>query len=90
MTNKETNSIDANKIIDVKALIMAGLMFVIAWLWNVNQESRKRFEEQIISNDKRLNDRAMWMRVTDIRLSIIEKQLGIDPLDTNAMKKNLD
>lgn len=90
MNARAKDSIDANKFLDVKVLIMAALMGVITWQWNVNLESRKRFENLIISNDKRLNERAMWMRVTDIRLSIIEKKLGIDPLDTDTGLIKLD
>ena len=86
----EEPSIDANKLLDVKNLFMALLMGVVAWQFNANMESRKRFEQLIISNDKRLNERAMWMRVTDIRLSILEKKLGIDPLDTDTGLIKLD
>lgn len=88
--NTPDKAFDANKLIDVKNLVMAALMGVVAWQWSVNLDSRKRFEELIISNDKRLTERATWMRVTDIRLSIIEKNLGIDPLDTDSGIIKLD
>lgn len=88
--NTPDKAFDANKLIDVKNLVMAALMGVVAWQWSVNLDSRKRFEELIISNDKRLTERATWMRVTDIRLSIIEKSLGIDPLDTDSGIIKLD
>lgn len=72
---------DMNKWIDGKAIAMCLLIGVSGYFWNESQKSRERFENLIILNDQRLSERSLWIRVTDIRLSIIEKKLGIEPFD---------
>ena len=83
--NDKLHKFDWNSLLDGKVLFMGVLIAISSYFWNENMKSRERFEQLIISNDKRLTERSMWMRVTDIRLSIIERQLGIEPLEVAGL-----
>lgn len=77
---------DLNQLFDAKALAMAFLIFVAGYFWTQAEAHRQQWQQIVVQNNERLNERTTWMRVTDIRLTRIEQQLGIQPLEKFELK----
>lgn len=81
-------------IFDIKALMtfaITGLLgcFFLTYTAQIKMgealisatEIQEKNIDALSRHDEELNQRAMWMRVTDIRLNMIEKHLGIESIE---------